>query len=222
MRILLTIAVALGFVACGTTPEQQPTESATAAAEATTLNLSQEQIKALSFDELFVQTDVKNLEDPFTLVGGNLSVLTAGKADHYNSMVAGWGGWGILFSRPSIFHSLRSNRYTLELMRKDNTYTVSFFPEQYKDQIMLFGNKSGRDSDKMKQTTLTAVATPSGNMTYKEATVVLECKLAEVTTVAPDDFLNDEDRKFITDAYAETGEYHKMVFSEITNVWVRK
>ena len=71
-------------------------------------------------------------------------------------------------------------------------------------------------------TTLTAVATPAGNMTYKEAAVVLECKLSEVTTVSPDDFLNEDDKKFVVDAHAETGEYHKMIFSEITNVWIRK
>ena len=185
------------------------------------MTMKQNEIKALSFDELFVAADVKDLGTPFA-IGEDFSVLTAGDSNHYNSMVASWGGWGILFERPSIYHFLRSNRYTLELMRKKNTYTVSLFPAEYKDQIMIFGGSSGRDSNKMKETTLTAVATPSGNMTYKEAAVVLECKLSEVTTVSPDDFLNDSDKQFVVDAHAETGEYHKMIFSEITNVWVRK
>ena len=87
---------------------------------------------------------------------------------------------------------------------------------------MLFGKKSGRDSDKMKETKLTAVQTPSGRTTYKEASLVLECNLVEVTTVSPDDFYTEEGRKFVVDAHAETGEYHKMVFGEITNVWRRK
>ena len=205
------------MVACNNTSQQLETKTK----QSKTMTMKQNEIKALSFDELFVAADVKDLGTPFA-IGEDFSVLTAGDSNHYNSMVASWGGWGILFERPSIYHFLRSNRYTLELMRKKNTYTVSLFPAEYKDQIMIFGGSSGRDSNKMKETTLTAVATPSGNMAYKEAAVVLECKLSEVTTVSPDDFLNDSDKQFVVDAHAETGEYHKMIFSEITNVWVRK
>ena len=205
------------MIACNNTSQQLETKTK----QSKTMAMKQNEIKALSFDELFVAADVKDLGTPFA-IGEDFSVLTAGDSNHYNSMVASWGGWGILFERPSIYHFLRSNRYTLELMRKKNTYTVSLFPAEYKDQIMIFGGSSGRDSNKMKETTLTAVATPSGNMTYKEAAVVLECKLSEVTTVSPDDFLNDSDKQFVVDAHAETGEYHKMIFSEITNVWVRK
>ena len=205
------------MIACNNTSQQLETKTK----QSKTMAMKQNEIKALSFDELFVAADVKALGTPFA-IGEDFSVLTAGDSNHYNSMVASWGGWGILFERPSIYHFLRSNRYTLELMRKKNTYTVSLFPAEYKDQIMIFGGSSGRDSNKMKETTLTAVATPSGNITYKEAAVVLECKLSEVTTVTPDDFLNESDKQFVVDAHAETGEYHKMIFSEITNVWVRK
>lgn len=127
-----------------------------------------------------------------------------------------------LFDKPAIFHFLRSNRYTLEFMRQEQRYTVSFFEDEFKEDILLFGKKSGRDSDKMKETKLTAVQTPSGRTTYKEASLVLECNLVEVTTVSPDDFYTEEGRKFVVDAHAETGEYHKMVFGEITNVWRRK
>jgi flavin reductase (DIM6/NTAB) family NADH-FMN oxidoreductase RutF len=138
-------------------------------------------------------------------------------------MVAGWGGWGVIFSKPATFLMLRSNRYTLELMRKERSYTMAFFDEEYKGDIMEFGKQSGRDSDaKMKNTKLTAVQTPAGNMTFKEAKLIIECKLVQVTTVAPEDFYTDDSKKFVTDAYAETNDYHKVVFGEITGVWVRK
>lgn len=185
--------------------------------------LTREEIKARSFDELFDTIDVKKIrEDVFTLVGEDYGILTAGTAEKSNSMVTSWGGWGIVFGSPGMFHFLRSNRYTLELMREQQTYTVSFFDSDFKDDIMQFGMKSGRDSDKMKETKLTAVQTPDGNPAYKEAKIILECRLAEVTTVAPEDFYNEEDRKFVVDAHAETGEYHKLVLSKITKAWVRK
>lgn len=185
--------------------------------------LTREEIKSRPFSELFDTIDVKNIkEDVFTLVGEDYGILTAGTPEKSNSMVTSWGGWGIVFGKPGVFHFLRSNRYTLELMREQQTYTVSFFDSEFKDDIMQFGMMSGRDSDKMKETKLTAVQTPDGTPAYKEAKIILECRLAEVTTVAPEDFYNDEDRKFVTDAHAETGDWHKLVLSQITKAWVRK
>jgi len=191
----------------------------------TVVTLSKEEIKSLSFLELFKTIDAKEIqEDVFTLLSnGDYSVLTSGNNSHYNSMIASWGGMGILFNKPVVFHMLRSNRYTLELMRKGNIYTMTFFDEEFKDDYMQFGMSSGRDSgEKMKNTKLTAIETPAGNMTYKEAKLIIECKLIQVTTVSPDDFLVEDNKKFVIDAHAETNDYHKTVFGEITNVWIRK
>ncbi|GHT33199.1 hypothetical protein AGMMS49574_18350 [Bacteroidia bacterium] len=185
--------------------------------------LSREEIKALSFDQLFKEITPKEIPgDVFTLVSEDFSVITGGTPELYNTMVASWGGWGTLFNKPAAWCFLRSSRYTLELIRKDLTYTVSFFDDEYKGDILAFGAKSGRDSEKMKETKLTAVQTPAGSMSYKEAKIIIACKLVEVTTVSPDDFLTEEGRTFVTDAYAETKAYHKIVFGEITNVWVKK
>lgn len=188
------------------------------------VELSREEIKSLPFSELFKAIEPKDIpESVFTLVGEDFSVLTAGSPSHYNSMVAGWGGWGILFNNPVVFSMLRSNRYTLELMRKEQTYTMKFFDSEFRDDIMLFGMSSGRDSDdKMRNTQLTAVQTPAGNMVFKEAKLIIECKLIQVTTVSPYDFLVEANRQFVVDAHAETNDFHKMVYGAITNVWIRK
>ena len=186
--------------------------------------LSREEIKSRSFSELFKTIDVTEIQgDVFTLVNKDYSVLTAGNPSHFNSMVASWGGWGILFNNPAAFSFLRSNRYTLELINKEQRYTMTFFYDEYKNDIMPFGQQSGRDSDeKMRNTKLTSVQTPSGNMAYKEAKLIIECKLISVTTVSPNDFLVEENKKFVVDAHAQTKAYHKIVFGEITNVWERK
>lgn len=192
--------------------------------ESTAVKLSSEQIKAASFGDLFKTIEAKDVKDDiFTLVNKDFSVLTAGDSSHYNSMVASWGGWGILFDKQVVFSFLRSNRYTLELIRKENKYTMTFFDKEYQEDIMKFGMSSGRTSNaKMTTTSLTAVQTPSGNMTYKQAKLIIELDLFEVTTVSPDDFRTEEARKFVVDAHSETGEYHKIVFGEIKNIWVRK
>lgn len=222
--ILLLIAVAvLGSCSCNASKKTDNGSEHKCCEDKQITKLTREEIKTRSFDELFDTIDVRNIkEDVFTLVGEDYGILTAGTLEKFNSMVTSWGGWGIVFGKPGVFHFLRSNRYTLELMREQKTYTMSFFDSEFKDDIMQFGMKSGRDSDKMKETKLTGVQTPDGNPAYKEAKIILECRLAEVTTVSPEDFYNDEDRKFVVDANAETGEYHKLVLSQITNAWVRK
>jgi flavin reductase (DIM6/NTAB) family NADH-FMN oxidoreductase RutF len=184
--------------------------------------LSREEIKARSFAELFKTLDTQAIpSDVFTLISKDCAVITAGTPSRYNSMVAGWGGWGVLFSRPAAFLMLRSNRYTLDLIRQEQRYTMTFFDDTYKDDFMLFGQSSGRDSDeKMRATKLTAVQTPTGNMTFKEAKLIIECKLVQVTTVSPNDFYTEESKTFIEKAYAETHDYHKLVFGEITYVWL--
>jgi flavin reductase (DIM6/NTAB) family NADH-FMN oxidoreductase RutF len=229
LTILLFIAATVVTVSCNESnrrnvQQQEAGKEAVAVSDPDVAAvLSREEIPSRSFQELFKAIEAKDMPgDVFTHVGSDFTVITAGRPSHYNSMVAGWGGWGILFNKPATWCFLRSNRYTLELMRKEQAYTMTYFDEAYKEDMMLFGMKSGRDSDKMKESKLTSVQTPSGNMAYKEARLIIECKLVEVTTVSPDDFYTEEGRNFIMEAHAETNDYHKIVFGEITSVWIRK
>ncbi|MDR2920873.1 MAG: flavin reductase [Tannerella sp.] len=218
--VFISLFVA-AFVFTGCNESSRQTD--TGQQENTTVTLTREQIQASSFNELFKQITPQEIsEDVFTLVNKDLTILTGGTPKLYNSMVASWGGWGTLFDKPVTWCFLRSNRYTLELIKKDLTYTMSYFDDEYKEDLMKFGTQSGRDGKKMEETKLTAVQSPAGNMTFKEAKLIIECKLFEITSVSPDDFQTDDARKFVVDAYAETNEYHKIVFGEITNVWIRK
>jgi flavin reductase (DIM6/NTAB) family NADH-FMN oxidoreductase RutF len=186
-------------------------------------NTESKNVKEMSFEELFTSISAEEINDNvFKLVGKDITVITSGKESGFNSMAASWGGVGILFNKPVTWCMLRANRYTLEIIKTEHTYTLSYFPDDYKEQVLFFGSKSGRNTDKMKETTLTPVQTPNGNMTYKEARLVLECKLTELTTVNPDDFYNQENKDFILGGFEEAKEYHKLVFGEITNVWVKK
>lgn len=182
-----------------------------------------EEVKDKTFDELFTAIEPKAIsENVFKLVSEDYTVITSGVPELYNSMVASDGGWGTLFGKPTTWCCLRASRYTLELMRKNETYTMAYFDDNFKEEIVKFGQKSGRDSEKMKDSKLTMVQTPSGRIAYKEAKLIIECQLAQVTTVSPDDIYGADDKKFIVDAHKEVGDYHKVVFGRITNVWVRK
>jgi flavin reductase (DIM6/NTAB) family NADH-FMN oxidoreductase RutF len=177
----------------------------------------------MKFEQLFKQISPEKIcDNVFTLVGKVLPVITAGKGDHYNSMTASGGGLGLLFMKPSTWSILRADRYTLEMIQKEQTYTMSYFPNEYKEQILFLGSKSGRDSEKMKEVELTSVQTPSGDLSFKEARLVIECKLTALTTVSPNDYCTQEAKDSINDAYKEANVYRKFVFGEITHVWVKK
>lgn len=175
------------------------------------------------FNNLFTEISPEQIsESVFKLVGKDYTVITSGSEQKYNSMVASDGGMGLLLGKPVTWCCLRANRYTLEFIRSTKTYTMTYFDDQYKDQFLLFGKKTGRNSNKMQESTLTAIATPLGNISYKEAKLIIECSLTEITTVNPEDFYNDDNKKFIVDAQKEVGDYHKIVIGNITKVWVKK
>lgn len=157
-----------------------------------------------------------------TLVGEDFTVITAGKIPNHNSMTASFGGMGILFGKPTTWCFLRASRYTLEIIKKEKTYTMSYFPDEYKEDVVFFGTKSGRGSDKMKESKLTPIVTPNGGVSYAEADLIIECSLVAVNTVSPDDYLTDEGRDFVVEGFNDAGDYHKLVFGEITRVWRRK
>ena len=177
----------------------------------------------MNFDQLFKEISVEEIQDNvFTLVGKDFSVITAGKKSHYNSMIGSGGGLGLLFKKPVTWCVFRTDRYTLELLMEEQTYTLSYFPDEYKDQALFLGSKSGRDSEKMKESELTGLELPSGDMSFREARLIIECKLMQITTPDPDDFCTQEARDYISEAYKNVNDHRKYVFGEITYVWIKK
>ena len=180
-------------------------------------------IQVMDFEQLFKKISPEEIsDDVFTLFGKVFPVITAGKANKYNSMTGSGGGFGLLFRKPTTWCLIRSDRYTLELIQKEQSYTMSYFPDEYMEQIIFLGSKSGRDSEKMKEIELASVQTPSGDMSFKEAGLIIECKLTQITTPNPDDFYSQEAKDYLNEAYKDESDYRKYVFGEITNVWVKK
>lgn len=225
MKILKRLAFILSFpLLLSSCNENNKSQAENSVADKDTVRtVTTEEVKDKAFDELFTSITAKQIkENVFKLVNEDYTVITAGTPELYNSMVASDGGWGTVYGKPGTWCNLRASRYTLEVIQDKQTYTMSYFDDNFKDEIVRFGKKSGRDSEKMKDSKLTMVETPSGNITYKEAKLIIECQLSQVTTVSPDDFYDQDDKKFVVDAYNEVGGYHKIVFGKITNVWIRK
>lgn len=143
-------------------------------------------------------------------------LITAGNPTRFNTMTASWGGLGVLFNKPVAICFINPARYTYQLMESGDTYTLTFYTETYREALNYCGNVSGRDTDKIKGSGLTPVATPDNSMAFSEAWMIIECRKLVSQSLSPDAIHNPEER-----AKRSTQAMHKMYIGEIINVWVK-
>ena len=113
--------------------------------------------------------------DIFAQFDRKWALLTAGTPEDFNMMTISWGGMGTLWSRPVVTVYVRESRYTLPYMQKEETFTVSFYPETERKRLAVLGTLSGREMDKMNESGLTPVAA-GGSVTFEEAEKTLVCR----------------------------------------------
>jgi flavin reductase (DIM6/NTAB) family NADH-FMN oxidoreductase RutF len=104
----------------------------------------------------------------FQNIGNEWALLTAGDAEHFNTMTIGWGSVGFIWQRPVITVLVRPPRYTHEFMDKVERFSVSFYDHKYRKALTILGSKSGRDTDKIALSGLTPEFI-DGVPTFKEA-----------------------------------------------------
>lgn len=148
-------------------------------------------------------------DNPFTLIGKNWMLITAGTPDKFNTMTASWGGLGVLWERKVAFCFIRPTRYTYEFVEQSENFSLSFFGEQHRKAMAFIGSHTGRDTDKIKETGLTPVK-ESGLVYYKEARLVLCCRKLYFQDISPERFLDPA----IDDLYPQK-DYHRMYAGEI-------
>jgi len=115
-------------------------------------------------------------ENAIKLISKDWMLITAGNEAAYNTMTASWGALGEIWGKPASIIAVRGSRYTHEFTEANEFYTLCFFEEAHRDKLQLLGTKSGRDTDKIKESGLTPVATPEGSTAFEEAWLILECK----------------------------------------------
>ena len=152
--------------------------------------------------------------NPFSLIGADWMLITAGNIDHYNTMTASWGGLGVLWHKNICTIYVRPQRYTFEFLEKNETFTLSFFDSRYREALKFCGSKSGRDYNKAAETDLTPAATEMGNVSFKESKLIIECRKIYFQDLAPENFLDESIMKNYPDC-----DYHRVYVGEILNVY---
>ena len=192
------IFAALLLTACGNKANESETE-------AKTTNSDQwQEIKPQNIDVNAVK-----------LFANDWMLLSAGKDTSMNMMTIAWGALGELWGKPIVTVYVSTDRYTYKFLEDNEYFTVTAFPEQFRDKLQYIGSVSGRDEDKVKGSGLTPEFTKLGNPIYKEANLAIECKKIYAEQLKKE-LMPLEQRQW----YDEKKQgVHVMYIGEIVNVW---
>ena len=166
----------------------------------------------------FQEIKPRDIQDnPFKLIGDQWMLIAAGDLKRFNMMTASWGGLGVLWDKNVAFCFVRPTRHTIEFMNKSETFTLSFFDEQYRSVLTYCGSHSGKHVNKVKHCGITPVAGVADDVYFAEARLVLQCRKLYFTDINPSAFL----AQTLSDIYPEK-DYHRMFIGEIEKVLGRE
>lgn len=144
-------------------------------------------------------------------------LLTSGdfnKKD-FNCMTVGWGSFGTMWSMPFVQVVVRPTRFTHQFMEKYPEFTVCAFGKEFQKDLSLLGSISGRDGNKLADTSLTPIkssiiAAPG----YAEAELIIECRKIFSSTFKPDEFIDPS----IEEKYPQK-DYHTVYYGRIQTIF---
>jgi flavin reductase (DIM6/NTAB) family NADH-FMN oxidoreductase RutF len=159
---------------------------------------------------VFQPLETETMEfNPFTTIGKDWALVSAGSKAKANTMTISWGGVGVLWGKNVAFIFIRDSRYTKEFLDNYEFFSISFMGEDYKDALNYCGSHSGRDVDKVKAAGLT--------WNYKhsipfidEGDFIFICHKLSATRITEDSFISPDVKNW----YAG-GDMHTMYVGEI-------
>lgn len=162
------------------------------------------------------ETDIYKLKENVPeLIGKEWMLITAGRMENFNTMTASWGNIGFLWGKPVVTIYVRPQRYTLEYIEKEERFTLSFFPSQYKNALNICGTKSGRDTDKVAEAGLTPYAPEEDVVSFEEARLVMKCRKLYKGKLEEAGFTD----KTLMPKWYPGADLHYMYIAEIEKVW---
>lgn len=166
---------------------------------------------------MFRKVNVNDLQqNVFNEYENNWMIVSAKSPDgRINGMTVSWGALGRFWEKPAATLYLRQSRYTKELVDSQDYLTISLF-DGHKKELGIYGSKSGRDCDKLKESGLTLTEL-EGQPAYEESKCVFVCK-----KMYQHDFeLNSIPAKALADFYPDN-DYHTMYIVEIIACYVNE
>jgi len=167
---------------------------------------------------LFKEIDIKTMKiNPFNMMNDEWALVSAGTPEKFNTMTVSWGVMGIMWNKPVAVIFLRPQRYTKEFVDRQDFFTLSFYPKEYKKALGLLGSKSGRDGDKITESGLTPYFMEDA-IAFEEAHTIFVCrKLFGNQQLDASKFIETN----LDSSMYPNKDYHHMYFGEIEKVLVK-
>lgn len=159
--------------------------------------------------------------NPMTMIAKEWMLVTAGNQERgYNTMTASWGHLGSIWGHggglPTAVVYLRPQRYTKEFVDREELFTITVFPEEYKKALGYLGSHSGRDGDKVAAAGLTPVF--EGEFTtFAEAKLTLVCRKLYRGMIEADGFI---DKSIVAEHYPNS-DFHDFYIGQIVKAFVK-
>lgn len=156
--------------------------------------------------------------NPMTMIAKEWMLVTAGTEERgYNTMTASWGHLGSIWGHggglPTAVIYVRPQRYTKQFVDREELFTLTVFPPEYKKALSYLGSHSGRDEDKVAKVGLTPMF-GEGYTYFAEAKLVLVCRKLYRAPLVEEGFI---DRNVLEDSYPAR-DFHDMYVGEIIKV----
>jgi flavin reductase (DIM6/NTAB) family NADH-FMN oxidoreductase RutF len=160
----------------------------------------------------------QEIEDNPVKLCDNWLALASGKKGDMNAMTIGWMTIGRIWSDPVAMVYVSPDRYTFEFMERNEYFTITAFPDEEREKLLIIGTRSGRNSDKIKDAGLTVEYTELGNPVFAESRLMIECRkiYSEQINSA---IMDVTVRKRFYEDYKQT--VHHLYIGKIVNVWVK-
>ncbi|MDR1792148.1 MAG: flavin reductase [Bacteroidales bacterium] len=174
--------------------------------------------------EGYYKVPIEAISNDLFLINHQWMLITSGNETDFNTMTASWGGFGTLWNKPINFMFVRNTRYTFEFLEKNVNYTISFYDTaKYKDVLTMLGTKSGRNTDKIKESGFTPLQMPQGSMAFAEADMIIECSILYKDQLNPHNISSKEILNMF-DFYTNEKKIdrHYVFFGEIVSVWKKE
>lgn len=166
----------------------------------------------------FKEVSIEALQlNPFTKIGKEWMLITAGNEEKHNTMTASWGGVGVMWGKNAATVYIRPQRYTKEFVDDAERFTISFYSEKYRKALNICGSKSGKDCDKESEAGLTPYFVDD-TTAFEEADMIFVCRKMYHQAMLPECFDEPEhDGKWYPGK-----DYHVMYIAEIEKVLVKE
>lgn len=163
---------------------------------------------------MFKEIDHTQLnQNIFKMIGTDYLLISANDCNSNNNiMTASWGMAGILWNLPVLQIFVRPQRYTHTFLENGDKFAVCVFPEQLKKKIhSVCGSKSGRDTDKIKETGITPIK-ENGYTYFEEAEIVFFCETIYKDNIDPSGIIQSDIHNYYDN------DYHTAYIGKITKI----